>query len=236
LETDELASTVRLGIEALRSDRTKEALDYLLIAAEHPEFQKQSDMRDLYARVLSLLGQCYLNLNEPQKAQQWIHKALRLLKELDDADGIKEVQLLNNQVLTGLIQRRKEEQMRQQLLKIADTSVEELLSTAITGQEKASVLIEKANAEFEAKRPTEAIQFAEEALTYAKSDNAGREIVLALLSIARSAPEQAHDRIYEAWTVADGENEHNLVSMIAVAAAHAGVDLPSLHGPGGELA
>ena len=235
MDATHLGESVRRGLEAMRAGEPHAAIEHLLLAAEHPEFERQEDMRDLYARVCSVLAQCLLETGEPGEAQRWLHRAMRVLRDMEDSDGIAEIQALNRDILTALIQRRKAHNTREDLLAIADTPVEELLASTDSAEQKADKLIQKANGEFEAGRHETAVAFAEEALAIAIDCGAIRETVFAQLSIARAEPKRAQEAIYEAWAFADKANEHNLVSIIATAATQAGVPLPSLRGPDGSI-
>ena len=87
----------------------------------------------------------------------------------------------------------------------------------------------------EAGEAEQALKFAEQGLNEAQQGGAPREIVLAWLTIARTDPSKSKHAILAAWECANRENEFNLVSMIAATASSVGVDLPSLHGPGGRV-
>lgn len=231
----ELGKHVRLGLESIRAGTPEPAIEHLLIAAQHPEFEKQADMRDLYARVASVLAQCFLETGEPEEAQRWLHRAMRALRELEDTEGLKEVQPLNNQILTALMHRRKELKVREELAFLAASSIDDLLEKTENDQERADILIKKANGEIEAGRLDKAVHFAEEALSVAMRCSATREIVLAHLSIARASPKRAGEAIFDAWTCAEHAEEFNLVSIIASAATQAGVAMPTLRGPNGSI-
>jgi hypothetical protein len=182
-----------------------------------------------------MLAQCFLDTGDPGQAQRWLHKAMRVLRDSGDSDGLKEVQALNRDILSALFQRRKQHQAREDLLKLAATPIDELLATVESPRARADILIQKANGEFEAGRHGPAVAFGEEALAIAIDCGAIRETVLAHLSIARAEPNRAHEAIYDAWVCADKANEVNLVSMIATVATQAGVALPTLRGPDGSI-
>jgi hypothetical protein len=235
VNADELGEQVRLGFAALRGGAPDTAIEHLLPAAEHPVFSTQEDMRDLFARVTSVLAQCYLDSGQPGEAQRWLHRAMRALRELTDADGLKQVQPLNSRILTALIQRRKDRKIKEDLYALAASPVEALLEKATTDLERADILIKKAAGELEAERLEPALRFSEEALAIAMRCGATREIVLAHLSIARANPKRASEAIHEAWTCAEQAEEFNLVTLIANAATQTGVPMPTLHGPNGEV-
>ena len=227
---DGLPGQVLLGVSALRAGRPRKAVDALLPVAEDAELAADETLRDIYARVCSLLAQSYIESGRPEASLRWIRQAMRQLRTLDDKDGIGQVKALQDQAVAALAE-RTEWAGAHEHQQVAATPMATLLDAARTPDERADAYLKKAGAELSLRQLDRARSYAQEALQIGETEGSARAHVFALLMLARIEPDGAEPHLLQALARADEANEFNLVSAIATAARHAGVELPSIEGP-----
>lgn len=224
----DLADRVRRGVDALKQGRPAEAVDALEPVATDPAFETQGDLADIRARVWSLLAQALLEAGRPHEADPWARRALQAVTDLGDEQGEQAVRALHQRIFAAATDLHRQ---RTAIERVASTDVDELLAGAEGPQERAGVLVEKANAEARVGRAAAATDLARRALAIARGADAAREQVLALLVLAEAQPDEASGHLHAAWAIAEAADESTLVGAVARAAGTAGVRLPTLEGP-----
>lgn len=229
--TEHLARRLLEGIEALRAQRHDEAVEALREVASDPLLAAAADLVDIRARACTLLAQALLGSDALDAALEWLDEAERLFARLDDRDGLAEVRALRRQRTDLLADRARKAQAAERLARLAATPLDELRARAPSKPALMELLVQKANAEVEADRLTDAAAIAGEALELALALDSIRGEVLARMSLARAEPARAAEQLELAWRRAERADEFNLVGAVARAAELAGVELPTLYGP-----
>lgn len=227
----ELADRLLEGVAALRADRAADAVAPLLAVASDPELAAAGALADIRARACSLLAQALLRTDRPDDASPWIDEALRILRSLEDREGLARVGELRREVLEARQQAATRAQGEARSRRLAATPLDDILATVTAPPALLDVLIRKANADADDGRPGDALPIAERALGLADELRDVRGQVLARMSIARAVPDRAAQLLVEAWSVAERAGEPTLVGAVARAAELAGVPLPVQVGP-----
>ncbi len=222
-----LPDQVRKGVEALQKGKPDAAIAELEPVFDDPEFAAAEDLRDIRARVGSLLGQAWLLAGKPEKADRPLREAMRLAKALSDEAGVASIRRLQTQVIAQITERHQQSTEAQKLAKIAQQSLEELLSGVTDVEMQLDLLIRKSIAEIEHGRPASGADIASQALQLARSHGRIREQVLSHMSLARAVPTKASIELQLALEIAATAGEFNLVGGIVKASEIAGITLPS---------
>ena len=97
-----LATAINAGVFALQEGRFADALPGLLDSANDADLAAAPDLRDVRARVCSMLGQTFLGLGRHDEADKWLRISISILRELGDGPGLAEVRGLRGQVVSKL--------------------------------------------------------------------------------------------------------------------------------------
>ncbi len=181
------------------------------------------DRPALEARAAAYRAQALRELGRVEEAERAAAGAVQLAKRAGDTSGVSQLRALHASILQGLAATRAAEQERAHDARLADVPDDVLLGE-LSGAERAAALVRKAGALADAGRADEAIATATNAREEARRAGAPREEVLALLCMARVAPDPAPP-IHAAHAVADAADDMNLVTAVARAARAAGVPL-----------
>lgn len=219
------------GVAALRAGRPAQAVERLRPVWEDPDLAAAEDLRDVRARVGSLLSQALLEAGHPAEAEHFCRDAIRLLRSLRDRQGLDEVRGLQDRIVAALAQDAEQIARRAEQERIAATPLAELLPGAEDDAARADILVKKAHALGDVGKPEEAAALAREALVLARGLDDVRIEVLAHLALGRADPEHATEHHHAAYHRAERADEFNLVSTVAAAAKSAGVTLPVELGP-----
>lgn len=210
-------------MEALRAERWEDAVVALEAVASDAGFRSQPDLADVRARVASLLAQALLGAGRAAEAEPHARQALQAARAL--GEGGTEARTLLQAILADLA---RAEQAARQARRTAETPLDRLLEGIEGDEALAAVLVRKANAEVDVGRPAQALPLARRALAHAIACGSLREEVLARMTVARAAPEEAEAELRSAWQRAEAADDFNLVGAVARAARLSGVALPTL--------
>lgn len=231
----QLADTLSAAVLALRQGRPRDAVDGLHTVWSDASFAEAADLRDLRARVGSLFAQALLETGRVAEADRVCRDAVRLLRQLRDADGLREVRSLQERVVRALAELAGVEKNREEAAKVAATPLAVLLFTATTDEDQARVRVQKASALWTLGQRDEALQLAEDALVRAEAIANVTWTVFARTLLAeihaQAQPSAAEAHLAAALALAAQAEEFNLVSTIAQTATQLGVALPLEAGP-----
>lgn len=223
--TDDLPDAVRRGVDALRSGRPADAVDALATVVADEALAAAPDLVDIRARVLVLHAQALSESGRLDEAKSAIPEALRAVRRLDDDDGIHAVKQLQARLVRDIADDHRRASEAIERARVARTPIDELLAAGVAEQ-RADVLLRKANAMIDTGSPEEGGGYADEALALAMAARSVRDEVLARLSIARARPADAAQQVAAALAIAERAADFNLVGTVARAAALHGVALP----------
>jgi hypothetical protein len=205
------------AVEALRGERFGEALillDAALMANTLPEPAR--------ARALGMRAQALHGLGQLDRAKDALVLALRAARALGDADGVTQLRGLNQAIYAALAHRSEQTRLAAEEATLLESSLERLLESAQSPEERVMAVIRKANQAAEGGEPD--VPLARRAVSEADTLPQGiREQVLARLCLARACPEEAARWLTDARDRADDADEPNLIGAVASAARAMGV-------------
>lgn len=205
-ESARLGAKLAEGLAALKAGRPADAVP--LLAEVCDGLRDAPDLKDIRARALSLLAQALLGTGRPAEALTPADAALRLAHEVQDPEGVTEIEAL-----------------RAQLAEAATKVPASRPPARPIGEREA--LLHDAGIHLDAGRADEAVRLATRALRLAEEAGNVRIQVLARLVLARAAPEGAVAELQAAHALADANDDFTLVGTIARTATLLGVRLPS---------
>lgn len=165
-----------------------------------------NDNPALRARVLAWLAQAEMFAGNYKAAGQAVRQAIALAQQNGDAQGVNQLKSLQAQIALK----------RQAAAGMNASPPPEVLDSPLFRASSAIAAGDLATGEV----------LANEALQAARAAGSARDLVMALLTLAR-LPGRAPTAIAEAASVADASDDMNLVTAVAQAAKAAGVELPS---------
>jgi len=227
----ELADRLAEGISHLKNERYEQAVDHLRAVSDG--LKGAEDLRDIRARAISLLAQALFQLGELDDASEVIRDALRLTRQLEDKDGLKQVRALQDELAKARTDRFQADVRLRELARTRETPLIELLRTP-KDDGAAGVLIRKATAELE-HRPALARALGEAALIASEKQGEAALRINARVTLARALPQRAGELLAQAHGIAADSGETNMISLIARAAEEMGAELPRERGPHGEF-
>ena len=230
-DEEALAADLLAGAKALREGDAGTAVRLLSQAVVHEGLAADPSLALIRARTLSLYGQALLGDGNAQEAEAPVLEAMRILRSLEDTEGLHQVRDLHRQVREAIEGAAKEQARLRALAALAAQPLEKVRARARTPFALAEILIQRANADIEAGKADAALEIATEALALATSVSSVRLEVLARLSIARIQPERALEELETARQRADAANEFTLVGAVARAAEAHGLTIGVLAGP-----
>lgn len=205
------------AVAALRGERFGEALvtlDDALVASALPEAAR--------ARALGMRAQALFGLGQLDQAKDALVVALRAARARGDAEGVTQLRGLNQAIYAALAHRSEQARLAEEEAARLALSLEALLESAQSPEERVMALIRKANQAADEGVPDPPL--ARRAVTEADALPRGiREQVLARLCLARSCPQEAARWLDDARDRADDADEPNLVGAVASAARAMGV-------------
>ncbi len=226
-----VATALVAGVDALHSGRPEDAVEPLRSVLADSDLAAAEDLGDVRARATSLLAQALLQTGDPDAAAPIVDQALRLLRQVGDPEGLRQVRALHAEIVAARQAKATQAHAATASARLAAVSVAEIEATVLDPVALADVFVRKANAETDAGRPQIAAPIARRALELARAHCDVRAVVLAHLSIARADPAGASQALRDALAAADSANEFTLVGAVARAAQLAGVELPVQRGP-----
>jgi tetratricopeptide (TPR) repeat protein len=230
-DEETLAADLLAGAKALREGDAATAVRLLSRAVVHEGLAADASLALIRARSLSLYGQALLENGNAKDAEDPVLDAMRILRALEDTEGLHQVRDLHRQVRETLESAAKEQARLRAMAALAAQPMEQVRAKARTPFALAEILIQRANADIEAGQDDAALEVATEALSIATSLSSVRLEVLARLSIARIRPERALEELEAARQRADAANEFTLVGAVARAAEAHGLTIGVLAGP-----
>lgn len=219
------------ALAALGSGQPQVAVDLLAPIMEAPELN-EPDMIDVRARLCSLYAQALLQAGDAKQASLWVRKALRAASTMKDEDGLKEVRALQGQIVGALADAEAARRRAVERKHIAETSLEDLLATATSPEERASILAKKASSLAGTGAQAHAADLYDQSMKIADQHSILREQVFARLGMAAVHPDAAV-WVQQAQQLAEAASEYTLLSTIAREADRLGVSLPAIDGPSG---
>ena len=174
------------------------------------------------ARALGMRAQALLGLGQLDGAKDGLVLALRAARALGDADGVTQLRGLNQTIYAALAHKSEQTRLAAEEATLLQASLESLLESAQSPQERVMALIRKANQAADLNTPD--VPLARRAVAEADALPQGvREQVLARLCLARAHPEEAARWLDDARDRADDADEPNLIGAVASAARAMGV-------------
>ncbi len=208
--------SLKAAVDALRAKDPERALAHL--------DQAEIDEERLAARALSLRAQALYQLDRLPEAADTAHRAAAAVKRLDDPTGLREVRSLRDRILATQAGQAALEAHQRTAATLADTPLPVLLVGARSDQERADVVLKKADALADRGRGREAAALARSLLD--DQPPSPRAEVLALLVLVRCSPADAPAWLTRARDVADRAGEAQLVTAVAAAARVVGHVFP----------
>ena len=94
-----IIAQLRAGVDALRAGAAETAIPLLTAVVEDVELKAASDLQDIRARALSLLGQAHLLAQEPETALKWINDAIGTLEAISATEELSPLLALKEEAL-----------------------------------------------------------------------------------------------------------------------------------------
>lgn len=230
---DRLAAHLSEGVACLRRGDPARALLHLRPVVEDPSLAETPDLADIRSRALTLCAQALIDAPPPADGDglQPLEEAERMLDTAVGIDPAAEeaVRPLREALLDARTQRLETAARAKRTARLASTDIEPLLARISDHGRRLDLLLHKAQAVLDAGRPAEAAAFAERILATPPDDV--RHDVMARLTLAAAAPPRSEELVLDAYRIAEGRSEFNLVAIVARTAEHLGVPLPTLEGP-----
>lgn len=230
---DRLAAHLSEGVACLRRGDAGRALLHLRPVVEDPSLAESPELADIRARALTLCAQALIDAPPPADSDglERLDEAEVMLDTATSLDpqAVEAIRPLREALLDARTQRLEAAARVQRTVRLAATDIEPLLARIHDAGRRLDLLLHKAQAVLDAGRPEEASAFAERVLK-APSDDV-RHGVMARLTLAAAVPVRAEDLVCEAYRIAEGRSEFNLVAIVARTAEHLSVSLPTLEGP-----
>lgn len=223
------AKALQEAVAHLGAKRFSEALP--LLASAEASLAVSPDLEDFHARTLSLLAQALLELNRPTEARTRAHAAIRILRRLQDGEGLKEVRALDERIGAAIDQTKRATLAKARAKTMASRTTEEVEAATASPLAAADALLKHAAAKQLTGDLAGAAASARRAILAADTAQSVRERVLARLALAEAEPRDASEPLRTALDIADSADETTLIGLIARAAELADVALPQHHGP-----
>ncbi|MCB9669981.1 MAG: hypothetical protein H6734_10955 [Alphaproteobacteria bacterium] len=220
-----------LLVEAVRVLPTEPAAAARMLEEVCGALTDQPDLQDVAGRAFSLLAQAHLAHGAIGDSERAVRSALRILRGLNDGEGLAEVRNLQERIAAERDREKREVLARAQAAPLAATTLQDLEARAGSDLALADILIKHAGALRLHGRPDEARESARRAVDAADRAEATRERVLARITLAEVDRASASEALVQAHAIADDASETNLIGLVARAAALALVDLPRQYGP-----
>ncbi len=178
------------------------------------------------ARLSGYRAQALEALGRLEEAERAAADAVRIARKAQDGDGLAAFRMLHQRVLGGLAAVRLAEQERARDAVLVEQD-EEAGIADLEGGARAAWLIRRAGALLDAGRVADARATCRRAFGEAAAAGDPREQVFALLAELRIDPEDPLLRLARAHTIADHDDDMNLITAVAKAARALGVRLPT---------
>jgi hypothetical protein len=212
-----IIAQLRAGVDALRAGAPQAAIPLLTAVAQDPALAAATDLQDIRARALSLLGQAHLLANDPETALKWISDAIVTLEQVSATEEIAPLLALREEAIQA-IQGTK---MQPQDHIVSDHKLDPL--------DPAEHLLRVATMLYESGEKEKALQHAVALLDFPSITP--RSEVIARLMISELDPSQAQHQLDTGWARAEAADEFNLVAAIAKRATALNLDVGVLGGP-----
>ncbi len=228
-----IAAHLQEGVACLRRGDASRALLHLRPVVEDHDLAASPDLADVRSRALALLAQALIEAPVPQERDglQVLQEAEALLDEAEAlvCGAVEAVAPLRGALLDARTARLEASARAARATRLAATDIEPLLARISDPARRLDLLLHKAQAELDAGRSEQASAFAKRVLEAQSEDP--RHAVMAWLTQAAAAPATAEVRVSQAYALAEGASEFNLVGTVARTAELLGVALPRLVGP-----
>ncbi len=230
---ERLAAHLKEGLACLRRGDPGRALLHLRPVVDDEALASSPDLVDIRARALALLAQALIQAPVPEggdglapldEAESHLDAAESL-----DAGAAEGTASLREELLDARTARLEASARAARTARLASTDIEPLLARVRDPSRRLDLLLHKAQAELDARRPDAAVSFAQRVLDAGSDDP--RHPVMALLTLAAALPDQSAQHVRRAYDLAEGASEFNLVATVARTAELLAVELPRLEGP-----
>lgn len=228
-----LPETLAQGVQAVRNGRFAEGAALLRTVVEEPSFIEHPELQDLRARACSLLAQALLATDELGPADRFARQAVEILEELEDKQGLAEVEALRRDILSSAVEQRRVADQRARRARLLAVPIDELIADAADDAEASRMLMERATAEHDAGNSSAAAVLANRARNLADESGSVKEQVLTRLLVAQVDAEQRLAALRGAYHIALAADQTALIGGVARTAEQ--LDIPTHLVDGGQV-